>query len=82
MTIHDIEAIQRDTLTLEEVAAVLGGSAQGIRSIARTRGLSALGYPATWASEHTIKVPRAGFINWWYHGQEVRSNGQDRQPDD
>ena len=81
MTIHDIELICRDWLTLDEVAAVLGGSAESIRAVARRHGLSALGYPATWASEHTIKVPRAGFINWYYHSQEVRGIGQDRQSD-
>ena len=81
MTIHDIELICRDWLTLDEVAAVLGGSAESIRAVARTYGIEALGYPATWKSLHTIWVPKAGFINWYYHHAEVRSYGQDRQSD-
>ena len=77
MTIHDIELICRDWLTPEEVAAVEGGSGNGIRTIARTRGLSALGYPATWVSEHSLKIPRVGYLNWYYRTHYVETDWEE-----
>lgn len=77
MTIKDVERIERDWLTTDEVSALLGSKPDSIRSVARRYGLCALGYPATWASEHTIKVPREGFLNWYRHNvMGVKDYGQ------
>lgn len=66
MTIRDIEMLDDDFLTADQVGSVLHSSAQSIRSVANERGEKGTGYHITWASDHSVQIPRIGFLNWYY----------------
>ena len=66
MTLAELESIDRNTLTVQEVAKFLGLSPQLIRDQA-SRDPRFLGFPICQAG-HSWKIPKLGFINW-YKGQ-------------
>ena len=74
MTIHDIELLDDDFLTADQVGSVLHSSAQSIRSVANERGERGTGYHITWASDHSVQIPRIGFLNWYYGTQYAEAS--------
>ena len=62
MTLADIEAMDRNTLTVKQVAEFLGKDPQVIRDQAE-RDIRCLGFPICKAG-HSYCVPRLGFIAW------------------
>lgn len=69
MTISDIKTIDRDWLTVAEVAAVLGADQQGIRITAHDCP-EKLGFPVIvlGRSGRRVKVPRLPFIRYMETG--------------
>lgn len=63
MTMAEIRACQKDTLTPQDIAPVLGAHPQWIRETAR-RTPELIGYPFTFSGNRMI-IPAAGFINWF-----------------
>ena len=62
MTLTEIEAMDRNTLTVKQVAEFLGKDPQVIRDQAE-RDIKALGFPICKAG-HSYCIPRLGFIAW------------------
>lgn len=62
MTIEEIEAMDRNTLTVKQVAEFLGKDPQVIRDQAE-RDIRCLGFPICKAG-HSYCIPRLGFIAW------------------
>lgn len=69
MTIREIEAMDSDFLTVEQVAQVLGSGAQFLRVQAHDDP-NALGFPVC-VQGSRIKVPREGFLFWAKYGRPV-----------
>lgn len=63
MTIHDIECMDSNVLTVKLVADFLGKDPQVIRDQAE-REPKALGFPICKAG-HSYCIPKAGFVNWY-----------------
>lgn len=62
MTLAEIEKLDVDFLTVQDVASCLHASPQLIRDQA-TVNIRYLGFPICRAG-HAFKIPRAGFIAW------------------
>ena len=62
MTLAEIEAMEKNTLTVKQVAEFLGKDPQVIRDQAE-RDIKCLGFPICKAG-HSYCIPRIGFINW------------------
>lgn len=62
MTLADLESMDRNTLTVKEVAEFLGKDPQVIRDQAE-REPKFLGFPICRAG-HSYCIPRIGFIAW------------------
>lgn len=62
MTLADLEEMERNTLTVKEVAEFLGKDPQVIRDQAE-REPKFLGFPICKAG-HSFCIPRIGFITW------------------
>lgn len=62
MTIEEIEAMDVNVLTVQQVADFLGKDPQTIRDQASVNP-QVLGFPISQAG-HTWCIPRLGFINW------------------
>lgn len=62
MTLADLESMDRNTLTVKEVAEFLGKDPQVIRDQAE-REPKFLGFPICRAG-HSYCIPRIGFITW------------------
>ena len=62
MTLADLESMDRNTLTVKEVAEFLGKDPQVIRDQAE-REPKYLGFPICKAG-HSYCIPREGFITW------------------
>lgn len=71
MTLTDIKALDRDWLTVAEVAAVLGADQQGIRIAARENP-QGLGFPVILLGRNgrRVKVPRLPFIRYMEVGND------------
>ena len=69
MTIREIEALDSDFLTVEQVAQVLGSGPQFVRVQARDNP-DALGFPIC-VQGSRIKIPREGFLFWAKYGRPV-----------
>lgn len=63
MTLSEIEAMTKNTLTVKEVAEFLGKDPQVIRDQAEAEPRF-LGFPICKAG-HSFCIPRVGFINWY-----------------
>ena len=63
MTLSEIEAMTKNTLTVKEVAEFLGKDPQVIRDQAEAEP-KFLGFPICKAG-HSFCIPRVGFINWY-----------------
>jgi len=62
LTLHDLESMTCNTLTVKQVAEFLGKDPQVIRDQAE-RNPKHLGFPICKAG-HSYCVPRIGFITW------------------
>ena len=62
MTLAEIEAMDRDVLTVKQVSEFLGCDPQLIRDEAE-KNPKYLGFPVAKIG-HSYKIPKAGFINW------------------
>lgn len=62
MTLADLESMDRNTMTVKEVAEFLGKDPQVIRDQAE-REPKFLGFPICRAG-HSYCIPRIGFITW------------------
>ena len=62
MTLAEMESLDRNTLTVKEVAEFLGKNPQVIRDQAE-REPKYLGFPICKAG-HSYCIPRIGFITW------------------
>ncbi len=62
MTLAQIEQIDREYLTVEEVAAYFGAKPQNIRVQAH-RNREDLGFPVSIIGSR-VKIPKVGFINF------------------
>lgn len=76
MTLAEIERLDKDFLTVQEVAECIHCDAQLIRDEA-SKNPKFLGFPVSKIG-HSFKIPRPGFVNW-AHGnlpviQVVSSN--------
>ena len=69
MTIKDLEAMEDDFLTIEQVAQVIGSGPHFIRLQARDDP-EALGFPICVLGART-KIPREGFIFWAKYGRPL-----------
>lgn len=63
MTLKDIEALPRETISACEAAAVIGCNPQLLRIQAR-QDPQALGFPVICLPKR-VKIPKAGFIAWF-----------------
>lgn len=66
MTLEELEAIPKATLTPEQVASYLGCSPQSIRNQAQANA-TALGFPCI-VTGSTVRIPRLGFCNFMRYG--------------
>ena len=66
-TLKEIEASSKEWLTVAEVAEFLNSDPQAIRTQAH-KDRAALGFPIIMIGNH-IKIPRAGFINFFKGAQ-------------
>lgn len=66
-TLKEIEQSSKEWLTVAEVARFLNSDPQAIRMQAH-RDKAALGFPIIMIGNH-IKIPRAGFINFFKGAQ-------------
>lgn len=62
MTLKEIEALDKDFLTVQEVAGCIHCDAQLIRDEA-SKTPKYLGFPVTKVG-HSFKIPKEGFLNW------------------
>ena len=62
MTLAEIEKLDRDFLTVQEIAECIHCSPQLIRDEAE-KNPKYLGFPITKIG-HSFKIPREGFVNW------------------
>ena len=62
MTLAEIEKLDRDFLTVAEVASCIHCEAQLIRDEA-SKSPKFLGFPITKIG-HSYKIPKEGFVNW------------------
>jgi len=63
MTIEDIKKINKDILTPNDIAPVLGCDPNIIRWQAK-HDIKQLGFPATKIGSR-VKIPKIGFIKWF-----------------
>lgn len=66
MTLEELEAIPKATLTPEQVASYLGCSPQNIRNQAQANA-TALGFPCI-VMGSTVRIPRLAFCNYMRYG--------------
>ena len=66
-TLREIESADKEWLTVAEVAEFLNSDPQAIR-IQAHKDRAALGFPIIMIGNH-IKIPRAGFINFFKGAQ-------------
>ncbi len=59
----EIRASDKEMLTAQDIAPVLGAHPQTIRETAK-QAPERIGYPFTFSGNRMI-IPRAGFINWY-----------------
>ena len=74
MTLDEIKACDKSTLTQAEIADVLNCDAQDIRLTARLHP-ERLGFPVSVIGTRT-KIPRLGFLNW-LEGRCVNGNASE-----
>lgn len=63
MTLEEIESMDRNVLTVRQVAEFLGKDPQVIRDQAE-RDPKYLGFPICKAG-HSYCIPKVGFVNWY-----------------
>ena len=68
MTLDDIKKLERETLTPDQVASVLGCDPQGIRVWARQRPQD-LGFPVV-VLAHRVLIPRRAFLKFMEGGKD------------
>jgi len=68
-TLKELEENEKEWLTVAEVARFLNSDPQAIR-IQAHKDRAALGFPIIMIGNH-IKIPRAGFINFFKGAQGV-----------
>ena len=72
MTLKDIEQIDREILTCEDVAELIGTNAQSLRSQAQASA-EKLGFPVIVIGTR-IRIPKDGFLYFMRYGRPVADN--------
>lgn len=71
MTLADIEKLDKEFLSAEDVAAVLGADPQTIRSQASS-DITMLGFPAIKTGAR-LHIPKQGFLYYCRYGRPVQA---------
>ena len=66
MTLADLDAVQDDYLTADQVAGHMGTTAESLRAVAR-EDISKLGFPASMVG-HRLYIPKQGYLYWYRYG--------------
>lgn len=74
MTRADLEAMQTDFFTSDEIAAYIGCSPHGIRVQAQDNP-DKLGFPVTVIGSR-VRIPKMGFLFWLDHGKMTGQTNQ------